>query len=46
MQIIKLLIDRGCDTDVRNAEGFSAAEFAYSFGVLKDLETVNPCTFS
>lgn len=39
-QVLKLLVDFDCATDSRNSEGFTAAEYAYSFGVLRELEDV------
>lgn len=39
-QVLRLLVDSDCQTDWRNNEGFTPAEFAFSFGVLKELEAV------
>jgi hypothetical protein len=40
-QVLRLLVDSDCQTDWRNNEGFTPAEFAFSFGVLKELEAVS-----
>lgn len=38
---MKLLIDFDCDEEPRNNEGFSPAEYAYSFSTQKDFDSVS-----
>ncbi|GAA5840044.1 hypothetical protein JCM11251_006594 [Rhodosporidiobolus azoricus] len=40
LPVVRLLIDLGCQTDSRNSEGFSAADYAFSFSMLKELESL------
>ncbi|POY73286.1 hypothetical protein BMF94_3620 [Rhodotorula taiwanensis] len=39
ISLLRFLIDQDCQTDWRNNEGFTPAEFAFSFGVLRELES-------